>query len=109
MLAELMTGGHYNTLFPELFLDSCEHQEAALKALVSSNKECDSDKRWRNFKRLRRIPCEKSDDGKIIDPSGIGQLNCVAEFLRQGTNVAEEDIILYCQQYLKLKCEKTLP
>ena len=29
------------TLYPELFLDSCEQQEAALKALISTNKECD--------------------------------------------------------------------
>ena len=100
---------YHDTLFPELFLDSCEQQETALKALVSTNKECNADKRWRNFKRLRRIPCEKSDDGEIIDPEGIGHLNCVAELKRQGTTVPEADIILYCQMYLKLKCEKSLP
>lgn len=100
---------YHDTLYPEIFLDSCEQQEAALKALVSSNSECNASKKWRNFKRLRRIPCEKSDDGTIIDPDGIGQLNCVAELERQGTTVSKVEIGLYCQQYLKLKCEKSLP
>ena len=96
------------TLYPELFLDSCEQQEAALKALISTNKECDKDKRWRNFKRLRRIQVQTSPEG-VIDPTGIGQMNCVAELLRQGTNVDEKDIVLFCQMYIKLKAEKSMP
>jgi len=100
---------YHDSLFPELSLDSCDQQEAALKALVSSNSECNASKKWRNFKRLRRIPCEKSEDGTIIDPDGIGQLNCVVELERQGTIVPKAELVLYCQQYLKLKCEKSLP
>ena len=77
--------------------------------MLSTNSECKKDKRWQNFKRLRRIKCEKSEDGSIIDPTGIAQLNCVAELRRQGTNVDKQDQIMYCQTYLMLKCEKSLP
>lgn len=111
--------GYWDTLYPELFLDDCKQQEAALKALVSINRDCDKDVRWRNYKRLRRIPClTENADGELVDydgtngvpdAPGIGQLNCVAEFLRQGTNVPKDDIVLYCQMYMKLKCEKSLP
>ncbi|CAG5099596.1 Oidioi.mRNA.OKI2018_I69.XSR.g16595.t1.cds [Oikopleura dioica] len=95
------------TLFPEVLLDDCDHQEAVLKALLSTNKDCDNDIRWKNFRRLRRIPCPENQ--AEVD---LASLNCVAELQKQGvltSTVTVEDMTIYCNLYLKLKCEKALP
>ncbi|CAG5099598.1 Oidioi.mRNA.OKI2018_I69.XSR.g16595.t2.cds [Oikopleura dioica] len=105
------------TLFPEVLLDDCDHQEAVLKALLSTNKDCDNDIRWKNFRRLRRIPCPENQ--AEVD---LASLNCVAELQKQVSDdtiatrngvltstVTVEDMTIYCNLYLKLKCEKALP
>lgn len=105
-----MTDPDYaKTLFPEVLLDNCDHQEAVLKALLSTNKECDTDIRWKNFRRLRRIPCPQNNA-----ESDLASLNCVAELQKQGIPaspdpVTLEDMTIYCNLYLRLKCEKALP
>merc|ERR1712210_216805 len=105
-----MTDPDYSkTLFPEVLLDNCDHQEAVLKALLSTNKECDTDIRWKNFRRLRRIPCPQNKA-----ESDLVNLNCVAELQKQGVPASSdpvtlEDMTIYCNLYLRLKCEKALP
>merc|ERR1712127_371250 len=115
-----MTDPDYaKTLFPEVLLDNCDHQEAVLKALLSTNKECDTDIRWKNFRRLRRIPCPQNNA-----ESDLASLNCVAELQKQVSDdtiasrngipaspdpVTLEDMTIYCNLYLRLKCEKALP
>merc|ERR1711860_394773 len=104
--AQMEEPDYGKTLFPEVLLDNCDHQEAVLKALLSTNKECDQDIRWKNFRRLRRIPCPTNSA-----ESELASLNCVAELQKQGVIAADdpvtlEDMTVYCNLYLRLKCEK---
>merc|ERR1711953_255071 len=117
--AQMEEPDYGKTLFPEVLLDNCDHQEAVLKALLSTNKECDQDIRWKNFRRLRRIPCPTNSA-----ESELASLNCVAELQKQVSDdtiasrngviaaddpVTLEDMTVYCNLYLRLKCEKALP
>lgn len=117
--SQMVDPDYAKTIFPEVLLDNCDHQEAVLKALLSTNKECDQDIRWKNFRRLRRIPCPQNEA-----ESDLASLNCVAELQKQVSDdsiasrngvlasadpVTLEDMMIYCNLYLRLKCENALP
>lgn len=98
------------TLYPHLYESDCGTQAKTLTIFMGQRK-CST--KWINWHKLRGTWCDKSADGSVADPTGIGTANCMFELKRDGKNrigskLSDTELLIFCRTYMKLKCDRAL-